>query len=189
VDQPASGLALLMVPPGPGGPAADLDLWRRARRRRPNDFWVNHDLAVALERGGPGQLEEAVGFYRTTVALRPDSPGAWYNLGNALTKLKRPGEAVDAYTKALDLNPDSTEAEAEVRLALAAQPDYAPARCNLGVLLLNSGKTAAAEAELRQAIAAAPEPGTLATAHNALGALLERQTNYPEAEAAFRTAL
>ncbi|HEY1381164.1 MAG TPA: tetratricopeptide repeat protein [Gemmataceae bacterium] len=274
LDQPASALALLLAPTGGGESAGDLDLWRRARRRRPNDFWVNHDLAVALERGGPKHFEEAVGFYRTTVALRPDSPGAWYNLGNALAKLKRPAEAVDAYTTALRLSPDSAEvhnnlgnaladqgrfgdAEAEFRKAVALKPDepfghlslgrllhvlrrveeaereyrravqlrpdlalprfclasllsdqkrmdeslaelrraveldpdHAPSRCNLGVQLLRRGELAAAETELRRAVAGKAEPSTLGAAYNALGALLNRQRKYAEAEAAYRMAL
>src|SRR5262249_28806144 len=65
--------------------------------RYPGDFWVNHDLAVELyDRVKPstlGQaytageyqlLEEAIGFHRAALALRPANPGGHVDLGIAL---------------------------------------------------------------------------------------------------------
>src|SRR5262249_53979730 len=85
---------------------------RKGQQLHPADFWINHDLASILARQmkppqlevirktqktnvsvgflgpNPGlpdsRLEEAIGFYRAALALRPLSPGVHSNLGNAL---------------------------------------------------------------------------------------------------------
>src|SRR5262249_28763205 len=46
----------------------------RAQRRRPDDFWLNHELAFVLTKTKPARLEEALRFYTAALALRPQSP-------------------------------------------------------------------------------------------------------------------
>src|SRR5262249_6458121 len=68
-----------------GRPEEAADWLRQAQQRHGGDFWLNHHLAVVLsDKMRPPRTEEAVGYYRVTVALRPDSPGVHYNLGCVL---------------------------------------------------------------------------------------------------------
>ena len=76
-----------------GSSAAALALLRRAQQAFPADFWINHDLGIALNHCQPPQHEEAIRFLTVAVALRPDSPGVRYNLGNALALAGRLDEA------------------------------------------------------------------------------------------------
>ena len=69
-------------------------LLRRAQKAFPADFWINHDLGIALGDCEPPQHEEAIRFLTVAVALRPDSPGVRYNLGNALAGAGRMDEAI-----------------------------------------------------------------------------------------------
>jgi protein O-GlcNAc transferase len=78
------------------------------------------------------------------------------------------------------------EAEAALRQALALDPVFAEASCNLGELIGRRGDAVGAEYLFRAAIA--QKPG-LAAAHNNLGATLFRQGRFVEAIASFRTAL
>ena len=74
-----------------GASAAALALLRRAQQAFPADFWINHDLGMALGDCQPPQYEEAIRFLTVAVALRPDSPGVRYNLGNALAVRRAAG--------------------------------------------------------------------------------------------------
>src|SRR5262249_30792738 len=51
-----------------------VEVLRRAQRRFPDDFWVNHCLGHYLTELRPPRRAEAIGFYRVAVALRPRSP-------------------------------------------------------------------------------------------------------------------
>src|SRR5262249_17811767 len=83
-----------------GASAAALALLRRAQQAFPADFWINHDLGIALGRSEPPQLEEAIRFLTVAAALRPDNPGVRYNLGLALAGAGRLDEAIVAYRQA-----------------------------------------------------------------------------------------
>src|SRR5262249_37989827 len=78
-------------------------LLRKARQQHPGDFWANHILAQALYNARPPRLDEAIGFYMAAVALRPQSPGAHVNLGNALLDKGRLEEAIAEYQEAIRL--------------------------------------------------------------------------------------
>ena len=144
-------------------------LLRKAQHAHVDDFWINHDLAFELMNAQPARSDEAVGFYRAAVALRPDSPGLRLNLGNAL----------DSQGK-LD------EAAAEYHEAIRLKPDYAEAHYNLGNTLQRQGKLSEAEAEFHEAIRLKPD---LADAHYNLGITLERQGKLSEAEAEYHEAI
>src|SRR5207244_7866569 len=59
-------------------------LLRRAWDAFPGDFWINHDLGVALQECQPPQYEEAIRFLTPAEALRPKTPGVRVNLAPAL---------------------------------------------------------------------------------------------------------
>jgi hypothetical protein len=48
---------------------------------------------LLLEVGGPA---EAVGYYKTALAIRPGMALAHNNLGSALTRTNRSGEAIES---------------------------------------------------------------------------------------------
>ena len=78
------------------------------------------------------------------------------------------------------------EAEARFRQALAVQPDYADAQCNLGVVFFGQGKIDEAIAAYRQAIRIAPD---FAMAQVNIGGALRKQGKIDEAIAAYRQAI
>jgi tetratricopeptide (TPR) repeat protein len=128
-----------------------VDVLKQAQRRHPNDFWLNHELGFYLHQS---DAAEAAGFYRAALALRPDSPGVHYNLGNALLRQNK-----------LD------EAEAEYRRAISLQKDYVLPYNNLGVVLLRKGKKEDAIAQFRQALEV--QPDHLASLNNLADVLKE----------------
>jgi serine/threonine-protein kinase len=103
-------------------------LLRRAQQQYPTDFWVNHNLGVALLRAEPPGREEGVRFLTAGAALRPDSAGALLNLGNALRETGRAEEAIACYRKAIELDPKLALAHEALSLALFARGRYAEAR-------------------------------------------------------------
>ncbi len=142
---------------------------REAQPRHPGNFWINHDLAFTLHKVGPAHLEEAVRYYTAAVALRPSSPGAHLNLGNALKDKSKLNEAIAEYREAINLD-----------------KDYAEAHCNLGVALREKGQVDEAINELREAIRLKKDD---ALAHVDLGIALEGKGRLDEAIAAYREAI
>jgi tetratricopeptide (TPR) repeat protein len=181
-----------------------VDFIRRAQALYPADFWINHDLAVALHSDQPRRLqEEAVGFYRVAVALRPDSPGARVNLGFVLKDLGRLDEAITAYQKAIDLKPDYAaahnnlgtalddkgmwkEAIAEYRKAIELKPGFAAAHSNLGITLRKKGRLDEAITECRKAVELELE---WAGAHKTLADALSEKGMVEAAITEYRTAI
>jgi tetratricopeptide (TPR) repeat protein len=91
------------------------------------------------------------------------------NLGNLLSELGR-----------------KTEAEEQYRLAIEADPKFAPAYSNLGILLYELGRKMEAEEQYRLAIKAAPNLGP---AYSNLGNLLYELGRKTEAEEQYRLAI
>ncbi len=149
--------------------AEAVGLLRRAQQRHPGDFWLNHYLAAYLQVSEPSRREEALGFYRAALAVRPRSAAGHSDLGAALSQQGR-----------------DEEAEAALRRAVAFKEDYAPAHNNLGIALNSQGRHREAEAAFRRAIALSEDQPQ---AHVNLGAVLSRQGRDKEAEAAFRRAV
>src|SRR5262249_44989479 len=75
------------------------------QQRSPDDFLVNYELASLLRQMGPAWREEALGFLRAAVALRPHYPNLHTGLGDMLREAQRLDQAIAAYRQAFDLNP------------------------------------------------------------------------------------
>jgi tetratricopeptide (TPR) repeat protein len=176
---------------------------RRAQQRFPTDFWINQHLARALQEAQPPRLEEAVGFYRVAVALRPTSPGAHNNLGLGLMEKGDVEAAIAEYRRALDLDStgavvhsnlgnalvhkkDMDGAIAEYKSAIDFDPKYASPHAGLGDVLRDQGDIDGAIAEYRKAIRLKAE---FADAHNKLGCALTYKGLLDEAVAEFREAI
>jgi serine/threonine-protein kinase len=111
-------------------------LLRRALQQHADDFWLNHSLGLLLVNAR--RPLDGVPYLTAATALRPQSPGAFVNLGVALADLNRFEQALAAYDRAVALKPDyaqghynravvlqqlsrSTEALAAIDRALAVQ--------------------------------------------------------------------
>ncbi|HEV3444747.1 MAG TPA: tetratricopeptide repeat protein [Gemmataceae bacterium] len=175
-------------------------LLRRAQEAFPGNFWLNEDLGLALQDSSPPQLTEAIRFLTAAVAIRPDSPGARLNLGDALRDAGRLDEAAAAYRRAIELQPDYAEAYGELgnvlqrqgrseeamnalRQAIALKPAYAVAHANLGAILWQKGRADEAIPVLRRAIELNPDS---AEAHCNLGCALRQQGQFAQALAALK---
>jgi tetratricopeptide (TPR) repeat protein len=129
------------------------------------------DFAEMLRQ--KGLLAEAEQAGRRAVALDPNAPGGWNNLGIVLQEVLKLDESRLCLERALALEPDNAQtlnnlgntlkrlglaAEAEKRwtAALALRPDYAEAYSNLSNLLLDQGQYDRAEAFARRAIELSP---------------------------------
>jgi serine/threonine-protein kinase len=106
-----------------GAPEAAVRLLRAGQRRHPNDFWLNHETAFALRRGGPVGKQEAVRYDMVAVALARRNSMAHYNLGLSFISAGELDEAILSFRTSLELN-----------------PQYANAYTNLGSALLEKGR-------------------------------------------------
>jgi len=99
----------------------------------PKDAELHDD--VALLYMGVGQMAPAVRHFEASVALKPDSAAARFNLGTAQAQAGLLDQAVGSF-----------------RAALARRRDYALAHGNLGQVLLAQGKTGDALKHLQEAV-------------------------------------
>ena len=144
-------------------------LLRRAHWRHPDDFWINHDLAMRLHNLGSPQDDAAIVHFTAALALRPNSPGVWVNFGTALHNNGRLDDTIRAYERAITL-----------------KPDYATAHYNLGTALADKGRTDDAIHAFERAIALKPD---YAKAHNNLGFALKAKGRTDDAIRAYEQAV
>jgi serine/threonine-protein kinase len=147
-----------------GGPTA---LLTAAQARFPNDFWLNLHLATTLQE--PSQLDEALGYYRAALALRPEAGAVHNNFGIALAKKGRLDEAIRHLEQALRLN-----------------PQYAAAHYNLATALRSKGRLDEAITQYQQAVRIDPR---FPLAHNGLGSALRARGRLDKAIDHYHTAL
>lgn len=84
---------------GAGGDAAPF--LQRVQSAHAGDFWANFTLAEYLE--GPRDID-AVGYYRSALAISPRSVAAMVNLANVLSRRGHFDEAISLYHKALTID-------------------------------------------------------------------------------------
>ncbi|WP_448204560.1 tetratricopeptide repeat protein [Azospirillum sp. sgz302134] len=99
---------------------------RRAAVLAPDDAQHRINLGSALQAASMARrdgLEEAADAYRVALALKPDEPDLWMNLGAVRQEQGEPERAVRNYAR-----------------TLALAPDHAEARFNLGLALLQLGR-------------------------------------------------
>jgi serine/threonine-protein kinase len=146
-----------------------------------------------------GRHKESAAAYREAIACKEDYTNAYTYLGNVLTELHLSGGAAQG-----DL---LGEAEKALVKAVKLDPDFAPARHNLGRVWAIRGEAprpadprmrrtwlADAEAAFRHAIAlesrtASKTPGLLGKSYFCLGLVLEDQGRFVEALAALEQAV
>ena len=146
-----------------------LAVMKRGYLHWPADFWLNFDLAKAL--GAKGRWEESIEYYRAALAARPSSAAACNNLGVSLNRKKEK---------------DSAGAAAAYRRAIALDPHFAKAHCNLGDVLRENKDLDGAAAAYEKALALDPH---YALADNGLGNVRHDRGDLDGAAAAYRRAL
>ncbi|HEV3238477.1 MAG TPA: tetratricopeptide repeat protein, partial [Gemmataceae bacterium] len=171
-----------------------------AQHQYPGDFWLNVNLALALQKSDP---REATSYYRVALAIRPETAIVYYNLGTALHGQKKLDEAVAAFRKAIDLKPDLAKSYNELGIALHNQeklgeavaaykkaidikPDFVVVYNNLGLVLRDQKKLEEAVTAYRKAIDLKPD---FAMAYDNLGLVLCDQNKLDEAVTAYGKAI
>ena len=176
-------------------------IYRQLLAGEPGNADIVHLLGVVSY--GKGQIEAAVEWMQRAIAMSPNVPRYYNNLGNALTDAGRLEEAVAALETAIRLDPAAAAAyynlgnarsrQREWNLAIAAyrrslelQPDYSSAILNLGTALGAAGQLDAAIALYRSALERAPASPLIATN---LGNLLRDRSDLDESIEAYQLAL
>src|SRR5262249_50307579 len=119
-----------------------------AQARDPQDFWLNFELGLALNVSG--RSDEALGFYRAALALRPAASPAHLGVGLSLFDIGRVDEAIGHYEQALNID-----------------RNFALAHNNLGSALRVKGRLDEAIGHYLEAIRLDPKGSALA--HNNFG--------------------
>ncbi|MDB5331108.1 MAG: tetratricopeptide repeat protein kinase family protein, partial [Phycisphaerales bacterium] len=178
-------------------------LLRAAEARFPQDFWLNHQLGMALKSAN--QLDEALTYLRMAAALRPDVGLVHMNLGVALTRKGRLDEATDHFKEALRIDPDAfagvhtnlgtvlfasgrvDEAMSQYQEALRFEPNSALAHANLGVALASKGRLDEAIRSFAEAIRL--DPGASSFSHWRAGIALQEKGQLDDAIAHIQQAV
>jgi superkiller protein 3 len=184
--------------------ADPVPLLTAAQRRNPSDFWLNFRLAQVLCHAR--RWDEAIGYYRAALALRPTAMAVCNNLGFALWHGGCVDEGMAEFKRAIEIDPgfvfthinlgailcdvkhDYDGAIACFRKAIELDPkDALYAYHNLGHALYCKGRVDEAVAEYKKAIELDPR---FANAHYGLGTILYAvKHDYDGAIACFRKAI
>jgi len=168
----------------------------------------NDLLEHAIDDAGHGRYSSSKAKIEAVIAINPNQPEPWYQLGLLYGQMADYRSAETAFRHVLVLDPKSAKAHcrlgqtlvaepdvkedwagavAEFRAALALDPDYPEANSLLGLGMMHLGDRAAAIAILRHAIQMHP---TQASAHLNLALTLEVQPDgQDEAVTEYRAAL
>jgi eukaryotic-like serine/threonine-protein kinase len=97
-----------------GGEA--IALLTATQKRFPQDFWLNFELALSLNQ--ERRWDEALGYSRAALALRPDFSAAYNDLGQILRSMGRVEEALYALGRAVQLDARNLMAHGNLARAL-----------------------------------------------------------------------
>jgi tetratricopeptide (TPR) repeat protein len=168
----------------------------------PGDFWVNVEMGNAL--CDESNMGEAIGYYRTALALRPETVALRYALGDLYLAQHRWDGAIAEYEQASRLDPGNAwyhnrlgftlawkgcgdEAIAQFREAVRIDVDLGWSHFFLAIALENKGRLDEAVDEFRKAARLLPEKRT--EARQRLRGLLLRMGRGADARAAWKKDL
>jgi serine/threonine-protein kinase len=173
---------------------------KRVQNEHPADFWVNLIVGNAVLQSAP---QEAAGYYRAALAIRPAAAVGYCALGDTLRLQNRLDEAIELYEKAIEVDPGYARAHSNLGLALQARnrldeaidcyrkalqfdPDYAWAHHNLATALRATGQFQEAYDHYQQVLRVDPKNPEV---HHGLASVLLRQGRGQEAQLDWRKAL
>jgi serine/threonine-protein kinase len=139
-----------------------------AHARHPHDFWLNFQLGWTLCESR--RSDEALGYFRAAMALRPDAAPTYRGVGASLGRMGRVDEAIGYFQQALNI-----------------APDYAVAHNDLGSALGGKRRLDEAIDHFREAIRLCPERS--AVTHANLGSALQQKGRLDEAIDHFQEAV
>ncbi len=87
---------------------AAVELLTKAQSRYPQDFWLNFELGATLYDSE--RWNEALGYFRAALAIRPDVSAAHNGLGLALYATGRRDEGIGQLEQAVSIDPNSVAA-------------------------------------------------------------------------------
>lgn len=150
-----------------------------------------------------GRYDEAIGYFKKTLELKPDYDLPLINLANAYRALGQIDAALAGYEHYLRIDPknpyvryqmgeiymdrqDLAAAEREFRKALEIDPKTATAQVALGAVAMTRGDMAGAEKEIRAALAVKPD---VRLGHYNLALVAEAREDWATAVAEYRKEL
>jgi serine/threonine-protein kinase len=146
-------------------------LLTEAQAHFPKDFWLNLETGSALDRDG--RIEEALGYFRAAVALRPNASVAHNGLAAVFRRLGRVDESIYHHREALRFDSKFAlahsglglclhakdqleEALDHFRQALEIDPHLAEAHVNFGTVLYAADRPDEAISQFKQALGLDP---------------------------------
>jgi tetratricopeptide (TPR) repeat protein len=160
-------------------------------------------LCLVLTRQQLGHWKDSEVLFRHTLEVTEDNYLAHNNLGDALDKKGRSGEAIAQFQQAIHLQPgydlahnnlgaalykkgQIDEAISQYQEAIRLKPGDAEAHNNLGIALCKKGQIDEAISQHQEAIRLKPDH---ADAHNNLGTALEKKGQTDEAISQYQEAI
>jgi protein O-mannosyl-transferase len=176
-------------------------LWRTTLAKNPECWMAHSNIGLVLFQ--KGQIDDAIGHYRSALQMQPDWWDAEYNLGTALSAKGQVDEAILHCEKAVSMRPTDPDAQvslanllfqkgrideaiAHYQKAITVRPDYFLARYGLGHALLEKGELDSAIQVCRSALFLRPLD---ADCHTTLAIALEEKGNPAEAIQHYNRAL
>lgn len=160
--------------------------------QRPWHYWAHYSMGQALMRLGRKEVGhyyldladslrqsvEEIQYWRSLAEMNPDQLMLWVNYGNALRRVGRIDEAIEAHHIAISLAPqnialqnnlanlymmrgDTAWAIAGYRRILLQNPAVADVWLNLGLVYSHMGETEAAKWSLENALRLEPDDSTV----------------------------
>ncbi len=149
-----------------------LPLYEEAVRRQPDSLIALQRLGFSLR--SLGQLARAAEILKRALAVGARDAATWHQLGLVYLGQCSTSDGLAAFQKAIDLDPDMSEAhnslggvrleggdlsraEPAFREAIRIQPDYAEAHSNLASVLASAGRIGEARSHFETAIRLKPD--------------------------------
>jgi len=132
-----------------------------------------------------GQVCHAIELLQESCQINPDIPQCHSMLGLIFEQTGKIDEAIAAYARALELEPDDLKTLAAYKRCIEQKPDAAEAYNHLGIALAQSNRPQRAKNCFDRAIELDP---AYAVGHNNLGLLLKSTGQHDQAIACYRRA-